>query len=208
MLRRGLFVLAAAGVLAAPAAAPAAAPRDSIGIRVLGRGPYLVLSLKPGTTAIRQVAVSSTLSRPVEVPLLAVTARTTADGYQILDQKPDWLDVQPSTLRLDTAPPGEVIEEAATVTITVPADARPTQRLEAAVLAVAPPSEGGNVRMINRVGVRVYLTIAGRTVPWLQLCIALFVLLGGGSWALSKLRKSHRKAGWSPVHQTRLRLRT
>lgn len=64
-----------------------------------------------------------------------------------------------------TVPAGQVIEEAATVTITVPLSARPG-KLEAVVLAVAPPSQGGNIRMVNRVGLRVYLTISGASFPW------------------------------------------
>lgn len=208
MFRRGLLVLAAAGVLVAPAASPATVARESVGIRVLGRGPYLVLSLAPGTSAVREVAVSSTMSRPAHVPLLVVNARTAEGEFQTLDETPDWLAVQPSVLRFDAVPPGQVIEEAATVTITVPESARPG-KLEAAVLAVAPPSEGGNVRVVNRVGLRVYLTIEGSSFPWLAIGIAfgVAVAIGAGLWELSRHRRRRRHAGpkvRSPLPRARL----
>jgi hypothetical protein len=209
MLRRGLLVLAAAGVLVIPTAAPAAAPRESIGIRVLGRGPYLVLRLDPGSTVVREVAVSSTVSRPIEVPLLAVDARTISGEFRTLDETPDWLAVAPSIMHFDAVPAGQLIEEAATVTITVPSSARPGT-LEAAVVAVAPPSEGGNVRVVNRVGLRVYLTIPGVSFPWRAVVIALAVVLGigVGLWELSRHRRRRRPAGRrspSPVPRARLR---
>jgi hypothetical protein len=196
MIRRGLLVLAAAGVLVTPTAAPAASPPESIGIRLLGRGPYLELRLAPGATAVREVAVSSTLSRPAEVPLLAVSARTTSGQYQTIEQSPDWLRVQPSVLHFDAVPPGKVIEQAATITITVPLSTRPSA-LQAAVLAVAPPSAHGRVRMINRVGLRVYLTVAEETIPKFVLWLAIGVAVAGGAgglWALSRHRRAHRHA--------------
>lgn len=193
MLRRALLVLAAAGVLVTPAAAPAAPPRESIGIRLLGKGPYLVLSLAPGSTAVHEVAVSSTLSQPADVPLLLVKARTTSGEFRTLDETPDWLSVQPSFLHFDAVPAGQVIEEAASVTITVPLSARPAT-LEAAVLAVAPAARGGNVRVVNRVGLRVYLTIVGPSFPWLAIGIALGagVGIGVGAWRLSRRRRRRR----------------
>ncbi len=206
MLRRGLLVLAAAGVLVAPAVAPAAPPRESVGIRLLGRGPYLVLRMDPGSTAVHEVAVSSTLSRPADVPLLVVNARTASGEFHTLDQRPDWLAVQPSVLHFDAVPAGQVIEEAATVTITVPSDARPTS-FQAAVLAVAPPSEEGNVRVVNRVGLRVYLTIVGPSFPWLAFAVVLGlgVALAGGLWGLSKRRRSRRHTGGNPRRARSLR---
>lgn len=209
MPRRGLLLLAAVGMIVIPAAAPAAPPRESVGIRVLGRGPYLVLRMEPGSTAVREVAVSSTVSRPIEVPLLPVNARTVSGEFQTIDQAPDWLAVHPSILHFDAVPVGQVIEEAATVTITVPSDARPAS-IQAAVLAVAPPSQGGSVRVVNRVGLRVYLTILGPSFPWLAMAalLGLGLALGGVLWGLSK----RRTPGWhsrrnvrSPLPRAHLR---
>lgn len=69
-----------------------------------------------------------------------------------------WSEVNPSIVELD---PGE--RQTATVTIEVPDSVTNGERY--GVVWVQPPAGGGDIQQVNRVGVRIYLTVSGGADP-------------------------------------------
>jgi hypothetical protein len=173
-IRRLLLVAAlVAGVVASGTAAAAAAgpvPERSVGIRLLdapaGRAAdpraqlYVVDHVRPGATVTRRVELANGTRRPVRLGLYAAGAEVEQGRFRFLDgpatnELAGWTRVRP----------GQVLVPArgtanATVTIAVPADASAGERY-AVVWAELPRSvpTGGGVSAVNRVGVRVYLSV-------------------------------------------------
>ncbi|MFP5310329.1 MAG: hypothetical protein ACLGIR_12225 [Actinomycetes bacterium] len=168
------LALAAACVLATlavPAAAQSIAP--GLGIRLteapaaLADDPraqvYVIDHLVPGATIERVVEVSNGTDDAMEVQLYAADA-SVDDGWVVADgrgvaEPATWTTVTPSTVLLEA---GE--RRPVTVTIAVPGDAGGGERY-AAIVAEAPAIVEGNVEVINRVGIRVYLSVGGGPAP-------------------------------------------
>ena len=184
-MRRFLFtVLAVAGALA-PATgalsqtAPGAQP--SIGIRLL-QAPvslqndpraktYIIDHVAPGMTISRRVAVSSTYNSPVEVKLYSGPAVINGGSFNAepIGQTNDlstWITVAPTSV---TVPPRGEVD--ATVTIAVPLNAVSGERY--AVVWAQPPesTSGSGVSVINRVGIRVYLSVGNGPAPAIDFTI-------------------------------------
>lgn len=155
----------ATGVLASPR--PQAQPAG-VGIR-LAEAPkdraddprarlYIVDHLAPGATISRKVEVSNSTDRPVRVSLYAAAASVTDGQFRFgegraVNDVSTWTTVEPD--EVDVRPRTPVT---ATVRIRVPADAPAGERY-GVVWAELPASSGGNVTAVNRVGVRVYLSV-------------------------------------------------
>ena len=179
-MRRALLLLALAVGLLAPtvggAAAAARAPGDAVGIRLLDaprsrrNDPraylYVVDHVSPGATVTRRVELSNATGRPVRLSLYAAGADVHGGRFRFLNgggqnELASWTAVQPAELRLlpgATAP--------ATVTIRVPPAAAAGERY-AVVWAelAASVATGGGVSAVNRVGVRVYLSVGAGGEP-------------------------------------------
>lgn len=118
---------------------------------------YIVDHLQPGATISRRVAIINTTPSQLEVDLYAGAASVGGGGWSTApgrarNELTGWVEVEPS--RVEVPAGGEVL---AAVTIEVPSDARPGERY--AVIWAQPPSSGGDIDVVNRVGVRIYLSV-------------------------------------------------
>lgn len=156
-------------------AAPAGAQEDggNVSIRLLDAPAdreddprarvYIVDHLQPGDTISRRVEVGNTTAGPIEIELYAASARV-EDGQFLFGEGRDgneltsWTRVEPSTVRV---PPDGTAE--ATVQVQVPADAVDGERY--AVLWAQPPASGGTTSVVNRVGIRMYVSIGTGQEP-------------------------------------------
>ena len=166
-----LALLALAAGLSPPVPQPAhAQATGSIGIRLLDAPTeraddprarqYIVDHLAPGTTINRRVEVSNDTDAPQTIQLYAAAASVDAGDFRFGDGRAEselttWTSVEPAVAT--PRPGGRAV---ATVRIAVPADASPGERYGVvwAEVASAPP-EGGGVTAVNRVGVRIYLSV-------------------------------------------------
>ncbi|MDX6554084.1 MAG: hypothetical protein QOD86_279 [Miltoncostaeaceae bacterium] len=173
MLRRLLIALALlAGVLTPVSGALAgeAAAAGSIGIRLVDvpvddrddprARLYIVDRLAPGTVIHRRIEVSNTTAAPVSVAVYAGAATIGRGTFAFApgrepNELTTWTSMGQDVLRLE---PGASALD--TVTIAVPRDASAGERYGVIwAETAAPPPAGGGVTLINRVGVRVYLSI-------------------------------------------------
>jgi hypothetical protein len=172
--RLGLSIVAA-GFLLLPAAAAASAEAElppGLGIRQLDVEPqredggrsarYVTDHVEPGDVVERRVRVSNGTDETMTVQLYAADADVEG-GWSVADGRgtgelAGWIEVTPDRLTLE---PGE--RQAADFRIAVPEDAGGGERY-AAIVAEAPPV-GQDVRVIPRVGVRVYLSVGGPQAP-------------------------------------------
>ncbi|MFL5797672.1 MAG: peptidase [Actinomycetota bacterium] len=176
-IRRSL-ALAAIVVLAqaVPVLAQESAPPGSIGIRLL-EAPvafqhdprarvFIIDHLAQGEAIHRRIGVSSGLDHPERLSLYAAGAAISGGRFRFLDghaqnELSGWITVDPSTV--DLAPHGSATAE---VTIAVPPGAADGERYSVVWAESAPsrPPSGGLTR-INRVGIRVYLSVGSGNVP-------------------------------------------
>lgn len=165
----GLVSLLAAVVGVAPQAALGQTP-ETVGIRIVDAPTnrtddpraklYIVDHVAPGTTISRRVEVNNATSKPQTVQLYTASA-TVADGTfqfgegRAANDLTRWTTVEPASLTLAAGAKG-----LATVTIAVPAKATAGEQYAvvwAELTAPAPP--GGGIAAVNRVGVRIYLSV-------------------------------------------------
>jgi hypothetical protein len=153
-----------------PTASPAPAV-GNIGVRLVdapvsaGNDPrarvYIVDHLAPGTVIHRRIEVSNTTASTVHINLYAAAASVAkgsflgADGHTANDLS-SWTSVSPGAP--DVPAGGKVT---ATVSITVPRDAAPREQYGVvwAEARSAPNAGGGGVIQVNRVGIRLYLSV-------------------------------------------------
>jgi hypothetical protein len=178
-LRRiAAFLLAVAGILVPATDALSqtnSAGEPSIGIRLLevpinlAHDPrasvYIIDHVAPGTTISRRIGVSNTGSNAVRVQLYsgAAVIRGGAFVAEPAGQNNDlstWISVTPSVVNVP--PDGQTT---ATATIAVPQGATPGERY-GVVWAQPPAGTGsGGVAVVNRVGIRVYLSVGSGPAP-------------------------------------------
>jgi len=195
---RRLLLIVVAGLVVAGTVAPALAqvPPQTIGIR-LADAPtnrpddprarqYIVDHVAPGTTLARRVEVSNDTDK-TQVVQLYPAAATIKDGSvqfgegRAVNDLTGWTTVDAPTV----SPPagGKIL---ATVNIAVPANASPGERYGVvwAELPAAAPT-GGGVGAVNRVGVRIYLSVGEGGEPASEFDITTL--------------EARRDAGGSPV---------
>ncbi|MEX2587073.1 MAG: peptidase [Actinomycetota bacterium] len=171
LLVAAALIAAAVGV---PAAAVAAA-ETGIGIRLLEAPTdrrddprarsYIIDHLAPGSTIERRIEVSNGTAEAAGVEVYAGAAELEDGQFQPLPQSETndlvtWTEVEPSRLGL---PPGQ--SAPATVTIAVPDDASPGERYGAVWAQVSSDPDAGGVTQVNRVGIRIYLSVGSGGEP-------------------------------------------
>jgi hypothetical protein len=175
---RALVLFAAAVLLSQvePALAQSGVPEGSIGIRLLEVPTslhddprahlYIIDHLAQGETIHRRIEVSSGLAHRERITLYAAGASISAGRFHFFpDETPDelstWITVTPASLDLEPQGSGTAV-----VTIAVPADTTDAERY-AVVWAETPPSRppGGGLAAVNRVGIRVYLSVGRGPAP-------------------------------------------
>ena len=148
----------------------AAQPEGTIGIRIVdapqnrAQDPrarlYIVDHLPPGTTINRRVEVSNNTDEEKKVALYAAAAEIDGGTFQFAEGREAndltrWTSVAPASL---TLPAGA--KQMATVTIAVPGDAPPGEQYAVVWAEVSSAAaDGGGITAVNRVGVRIYLSV-------------------------------------------------
>jgi hypothetical protein len=171
---RACIVLLTTALLGLAVTPVVAAPEGQIGIRLLEapKGSeddprarsYILDHLQPGDRISRDIEVSSGLDNSVEVALYAAGAEVKDGTFHFFDGRRQnelagWTSVDPATVSV--APSGA---EVVTATIAIPADAVDGERYGVVWAEVA--SRGaGNVRSVNRVGIRMYVSIGTGIEP-------------------------------------------
>ena len=168
------IVIGVAGAVA-PAIAASAQESGSVAIRLL-EGPssraddprasqYIVDHVEPGTRITRRFELSNRTDGPTELQLYDAAATVDDGSFQFADGRGEneltgWTTVSPPTLSLPAGAKGT-----GTVTIDVPAGVSGGERY-AVVWAELPgaPSPSG-ITVVNRVGIRIYLSVGGASEP-------------------------------------------
>ena len=175
-MRRAVLAVALTLVQPGPAWAGVGAPPGSIGIRLLEAPShlrddprarvYIIDHLAQGETIHRRIEVSSGLDHAERLSLYAAGAAIGGGRFRFFprrsqDELSTWITVVPHHVLL--LPHGHATAE---MTIAVPADAVDGERY-AVIWAESPPSPArdGDVAAINRVGIRVYLSVGHGAVP-------------------------------------------
>ena len=186
---RRLLLLTLATLAAVPGMthgpAVAQVPTQTVGIRIAeaptdrAEDPrarqYIVDHLAPGTTITRRVEVSNDTAADQEIQLYAGAGSITDGSFRFGDGRAvndltGWTAIDPPALTLI---PGA--KSLATVTIAVPSDASPGERYAVvwAELPAAVPA-GGGIAAVNRVGVRIYLSVGPGGEPASDFAITAF----------------------------------
>ena len=170
VVRRALLIVA--GLVAAAGTVPALAqaPAGTVGIRLVdaptsrANDPrarqYIIDHVAPGTTITRHVEISNATATTQVVQLYPASASIKDGNFQFGDGRAandltSWTTVEPPTV---SPPAGD--KSLAKVTIAVPANASSGERygvVWAELPAAVPP--GGGIAAVNRVGVRIYLSV-------------------------------------------------
>jgi hypothetical protein len=174
MMRRlfALLFVASIAFVSPSARAQEAAP-GSIGIRLVDAPverrddpraqTYIVDHVGQGATITRHVEISSTVTQPTNVSLY-VAAATLEDGQFVFGEGraendlTDWSSIDPPEVAV---PASGTVQ--ATVTIAVPTDADDGERY--GVIWAELPGSGGSANVVNRVGVRIYLSVGEGEEP-------------------------------------------
>lgn len=133
---------------------------------------YIVDHVAPGATLRRQVEVSNDTAQSRDIALYAASADIGGGEFRFGDagaanELTRWTTVIPPMVRLGPGAKGD-----ATVTITVPSDAASGERYAVVWAAVAASSSpGGGILEINRVGVRIYLSVGPGEEPPIDFAI-------------------------------------
>lgn len=172
--RLALALASLLGVIAIASSAPthvgAAQTEGTVGIRLLDAPTdraddprarlYIVDHLAPGTTINRRVEVQNNTNETQPVQLYAAAADVEGGDFNFGEGRTQndltsWTTVSPSSVTLE---PGD--RGVATVTIAVPSDATAGERYGViwAELRAAPTAEEG-IGAVNRVGIRMYVSI-------------------------------------------------
>jgi hypothetical protein len=127
---------------------------------------YIVDHLNPGDTIKRKIGVYSGLDKTVRIRLYAAGAAVSSGQFRFFDGRrqdelTSWTTVNPSTVLLTAKGSATAL-----VTISVPSSATDAERY-GVVWAELPPSRSasGGVTEVNRVGVRMYVSIGTGDEP-------------------------------------------
>jgi hypothetical protein len=122
---------------------------------------YVVRTVKPGDQLGDRLLAVNLTDAPIELDVAPVDATVTGDGQfapgAAAEGDGRWITVTPNRVRVPARGTTPV-----DVRIRVPADAAAGDHIAAVVAQKAgAPTGSGNVRLVQRVGVRVYLTVDG-----------------------------------------------
>jgi hypothetical protein len=169
-------LLAALCASGEPAVAAAALTPGTIGLRLLdepagaGGDPrarlYIVDHIPPGGTITRRMEVTNTTASTAHVALYAGGAAIVGGAFvgavgHSGNEPSTWTHVSPSASDIPAGGHSTVA-----VRISVPTDASPGERYGVVWAEVqSSPAAGGGLRQINRVGIRLYLSIGPGAAP-------------------------------------------
>ncbi|HZP15587.1 MAG TPA: hypothetical protein VFA96_07180 [Nocardioides sp.] len=144
---------------------------------------YIVDHVPPATTIRRQVEVRNDTGQPRTIALYAAAADVGGGEFRFGDDRAaneltSWTTVSPPSLQLDAGAKGE-----ATVTIAVPAGATSGERYAVVWAQVADASSRSGILAVNRVGVRIYLSVGPGDEPATDFAITSLQAGGAGTGA-------------------------
>jgi hypothetical protein len=150
--------------------APITAP-GSVGVRLLDvpadavtnprARAYIVDNLEPGTTIHRRIEVSNTTTSAQHVAVYAAAATITGGSFvgaaaRTANDLSTWTTVSQPAINVRA---GATAVD--TVTVAVPATASPGERYAVVWASVSSAQDGGNIELVNRVGIRMYVYVGG-----------------------------------------------
>ncbi|MDR8413297.1 peptidase [Nonomuraea sp. 3-1Str] len=166
----------ATGMLHAPASAAADQRGNGIGIRLVDAPVqaradsrarrYIVDHLKPGSVIHRRVEIANTTHSPQRVAVYPAAGEIRDRTFQFApgrtaNELSTWTSMSRDEVTL--APQAHSM---VTATIDVPKNAAPGERYAMIWAEVSgDPPPGGGLREVNRVGVRIYLSVGGDNAP-------------------------------------------
>jgi hypothetical protein len=122
---------------------------------------YIVDALAPGTTIHRRMEVSNTTASTQHVAVYAAAAVITGGSFvgaaaRTANELSTWTTTsQPS---LDIAAGATAVD---TITVAIPSTASPGERYAVVWASVSNAGDGGNIDLVNRVGIRMYVYVGG-----------------------------------------------
>jgi hypothetical protein len=149
-------------------------PAGSVGIRLVDipaataddprTREYVVDHLQPGISIERRVEISNTTGEALTVAVYGAAAAIEDDAFVASAGRGEntlttWTSLSAPTV---TVPPGGAVLD--TVTISVPEDAAPEEHY-GVIWAEVGGASGGNVALVARTGIRVYLSVGGDNPP-------------------------------------------
>ncbi len=184
-MRKGLLAMCCLliGFASSPAFAQTPPAPKTVGIRIVDAPTsrkddprarqYIVDHLAPGTTITRRVEISNDTASPQAVQLYVAAATVGNGDFQFGEGRAandltSWTTVDPPVVN-----PKAGARVLATVTIAVPGNASPGEQY-GVVWAELAPALGGGVTTVNRVGVRIYLSIGPGGEPPSDFAITAF----------------------------------
>ncbi|MBL7553081.1 peptidase [Frankia sp. AgB1.9] len=158
---------------------------------------YIVDHLAPGATIVRHVEVSNTTIAPQRVSMYAAGARVDEDGFDVEagrtgDELTSWVQVVPGVVELPARTAATV-----TVTVAVPRRATAGERFGVVWAEPVPPALPGQVTVVNRVGVRLYLDIGPGGEPPTDFAISNVAAgrgVDGGLYVAATVRNTAERA--------------
>jgi hypothetical protein len=174
-----LVAIAAGGQVAAtadvPSPAPSAVASGGVGLRLVDvpaatrddprAALYIVDHLPRGAAIHRRVQVSNTSTSPVQISLYTAAASIARGVFvgaeaRTANDLSTWTSVNPGLLTLPRGGTADV-----TVTIAVPKDAAPGESYGALWAEARAPSSPQGVTEVNRVGLRLYISVGSGGAP-------------------------------------------
>ena len=165
----------AALVLPVSTASAAAPVQPGLGVRLLDAPRslagdprahvYIIDNLAPGASITRHIEVSNGTDKPLPITTYADAASIEGGAFRVADghavnELVQWTSLEPAAF---TLPAGST--RVVTVRVAVPTDASPGERY-GVLLAEARPSAGtGEIGLISRVGIRMYLSVQPGGAP-------------------------------------------
>ena len=122
---------------------------------------YIVDALAPGTTIHRRMEVSNTTTSTQHVAVYAAAAVITGGSFvgaaaRTANDLSTWTTMsQPS---LDVPAGATAVD---TITVAIPSTASPGERYAVVWASVSNAGDGGNIDLVNRVGIRMYVYVGG-----------------------------------------------
>ncbi|MCE5292549.1 MAG: DUF916 domain-containing protein [Nocardiaceae bacterium] len=127
---------------------------------------YIIDNVPPGTTLERRIAVENNTGGTREIKVYPVAAKIDSDGgFSVIDPQTNelssWTTVNPPVLILENGQ-----EATVNVTVSVPKTATESERYGAILAEVSSGAPTGTgVKVVNRVGIRMYLSVGPGNGP-------------------------------------------
>lgn len=163
-MRGRLIIALSLAVVSAPVAGAGAAlppvdPPNSIGIKLVDAQPYIVERAAPGTRIRRRVEITNTTDSTAAVAVYPAAASVLNGSFGFApahhgNKLSGWTSISRKLLRVPTR-----TSAFETVTIAIPKNAAFGERYAVVWAEMSARSPAGGVTLVNRVGIRMYVSV-------------------------------------------------